>query len=108
MNVAVQIVPENAVRSSSVPPVKLISLISKSVADSERIKVTFAVSPTFNDDDADVIAIVGLTVSTDKVNLLSVLDPSVFVLPAESENFDESTLITPSVVLSAVGVNVAV
>ena len=51
---------------------------------------------------------VGRTVSTDKVKLLLSSDPSAFVLPAESENFDEATLITPSVVLSAVGVNVAV
>ena len=47
-------------------------------------------------------------VLTPRIKELSVLDPSVFVLPAESENFDESTLITQSVVLSAVGVNVAV
>ena len=57
---------------------------------------------------SDVIAIVGLTVSTDKVKVLLSSDPSAFSFPAESENFDEATLITPSVVLSAVGVNVAV
>ena len=39
--------------------------------------------------------------------MLLLSDPSTFVLPAESENFDEATLITPSVVLLSVGVNVA-
>ena len=51
---------------------------------------------------------VGLTVSTLRVKTLLLSDPSAFSLPAESENFDEATLITPSVVLSVVGVNVAV
>ncbi len=54
------------------------------------------------------LAIVGLTVSTDKVKVLLLSLPSAFSFPAESENFDEATLITPFVVLSAVGVNVAV
>ena len=80
----------------------------KSVAASERVKVTVVVSPAFNDEASDVIAIVGLTVSTDKVKVLLLSDPSALVLPAASENFDEATLITPFVVLSAVGVNVAV
>ena len=78
------------------------------MAASERVKVTVVVSPAFNDEASDVIAIVGLTVSTDKVKVLLLSDPSALVLPAASENFDEATLITPSVVLSAVGVNVAV
>ena len=90
------------------PPEALISPSIKSVAASERVKVTVVVSPAFNDEALDVIAIVGLTVSTDKVKVLLLSDPSAFSLPAESENFDEATLITPSVVLSAVGVNVAV
>ena len=51
---------------------------------------------------------VGLTVSTDSVKVLLLSDPSAFSLPAESENLEEATLITPSVVLSDVGVNVAV
>ena len=90
------------------PPEALISPSIKSVAASERVKVTVVVSPAFNDEALDVIAIVGLTVSTDKVKVLLLSDPSAFSFPAESENFDEATLITPSVVLSAVGVNVAV
>ena len=59
------------------------------------------------DGDSEVGAS-GVRVSIDKVKLLLSSDPSAFVLPAESENFDEATLITPSVVLSVVGVNVAV
>ena len=90
------------------PPETLISLSIKSVAASERVKVTVVVSPAFNDEAPDVIAIVGITVSTERVKVLSLLDPSAFSLPAESENFDEATLITPSVVLLSVGVNVAV
>ena len=50
----------------------------------------------------------GTRVSTLRVKVLSLLDPSAFSLPAESENFDEATLMTPSVVLLSVGVNVAV
>ena len=84
------------------------SSLIKSVADSERVKVNVAVSPFANVETLDVIAIVGLTVSTDKVKVLLLSLPSVFSFPAESENFDEATLITPLVVLSAVGVNVAV
>ena len=50
----------------------------------------------------------GVRVSTDKVKVFLLSDPSAFSFPAESENFDEATLITQLVVLSAVGVNVAV
>ena len=50
----------------------------------------------------------GRRVSTERVKVLLLSDPSAFSFPAESENFDEATLISPLVVLSAVGVNVAV
>ena len=99
---------DNAAKPDSTPPETLISSSTKSVEASERVKVTVVVSPAFNEDAADVIAIVGLTVSTDRVKLLFVSDPSAFVLPAESENLFEATLIMPSVVLSSVGVNIAV
>ena len=92
----------------NVPPETLISPTTKFDEASERVKVTVVVSPAFNDDALDVIAIVGLTVSTLRVKVLLLSDPSAFSLPAESENFDEATLITPSVVLLSVGVNVAV
>ena len=95
-------------KSDNAPPETLISPTTKSVAASESVNVTVVVSPAFNDEAADVIAIVGLTVSTERVKVLSLLDPSAFSLPAESENFDEATLITALLVLSDVGVNVAV
>ena len=75
------------------PPVTLISSATKSVDASERVKVTVVVSPAFNDDSPDVIAMVGLTVSTDSVKVLLLSDPSAFSLPAESENLDEEHLL---------------
>ena len=99
---------DDAAKLDNEPPETLISSSTKSAAALERVKVTAAVSPAFNDDAEDVIAIVGLTVSTDKVKVLLLSDPSAFALPSALENLFEATLITPSVVLSAVGVNVAV
>ena len=49
-----------------------------------------------------------VVVSTVKVTELLASAPSLLVLPEESENLDEATEITPSVVLSVVGVKVAV
>ena len=49
-----------------------------------------------------------VVVSTVKVTELLASEPSRLLLPAESENFELATEITPSVVLSSVGVNVAV
>ena len=66
------------------------------------------VSPFANAAAPDVIAIVGRTVSTERVKVLFASLPSALVLPAASENFVDATLITPLVVLSSVGVNVAV
>ena len=99
---------DDAAKLDNDPPETLISPSIKSLAASERVKVTVVVSPAFNDEASDVIAIVGLTVSTDKVKVLLLSLPSEFSFPAESENFDEATLITPSAVLSTFGVNVAV
>ena len=50
----------------------------------------------------------GLVVSTVKVTELLASEPSILLLPAASENFELATEITPLVVLSAVGVKVAV
>ena len=99
---------DRSIKFTNVPPETMISLSIKSVDASESVKISDAFWKAFKLSTSDVIAIVGLTVSTDKVKLLLSSDPSAFVLPAESENFDEATLITPLVVLSAVGVNVAV
>ena len=54
------------------------------------------------------MAMVGRRVSTEKVRELLASDPSLLVLPAESENLEEATEITPLVVLSVAGVKVAV
>ena len=77
---------------------------------SESVKVMVDVSPTPRESSASssVTAIVGRTVSTVKVMELLASEPSLLVLPEEPENLDEATEITPSVVLSAVGVKVAV
>ena len=62
------------------PPETLISSSIKSVAASERVKVTVVVSPAFNDEALDVIAIVGGVVSIVKDNVEDADD----VLPAAS------------------------
>ena len=84
------------------------SSLIKSVADSERVKVNVAVSPFANVETSDVIAIVGLCVSTLSVTVLFASLPSALALLKESLNLSDATLITPFVVLSSVGVNVAV
>ena len=50
----------------------------------------------------------GVVVSTVKVTELLASEPSRLLLPAESENFELATEITPLVVLLVVGVKVAV
>ena len=49
-----------------------------------------------------------VVVSTVKMTVLLALVPSLLVLPAESENLELATEITPSLVLSSAGVKVAV
>ena len=60
------------------------------------------------EETSDLMAMVGRTVSTVKMTVLLASEPSELVLPAESENFELATEITPLVVLLAVGVKVAV
>ena len=50
---------DDAAKLDNAPPETLISPSIKSVAASERVKVTVVVSPAFNDEASDVIAIVG-------------------------------------------------
>ena len=83
------------------------SASAKSVDASERVKVRVAVSPALSDETSELTATVGLTVSTERVTELLLSLPSALMLPAESENFELATEMTPSVVLSSVGVNVA-
>ena len=66
-----------------------------------------AVSPAFREETSELMAMVGLTVSTERVTELLLSEPSLLVLPAESENLELATEITPLLVLSAVGVKVA-
>ena len=98
---------ETAVQLEIDPPEMETSASAKSVDASDRVKVRVAVSPVFKEETSELTAMVGLTVSTERVTELLLSLPSALVLPAESENFELATEMTPSVVLSAVGVNVA-
>ena len=79
----------------------------KSVDDSESVNVRVAVSPAFNEETSELTATVGLMVSTERVTELLLSLPSALLLPAESENVELATEMTPSVVLLSVGVKVA-
>ena len=89
------------------PPVMETSASTKSVDDSERVKVREAVSPALKEETSELTAMVGLTLSTEKVTELLASVPSLLVLPAESENFELATEITSSEVLLSVGVKMA-
>ena len=67
-----------------------------------------AVSPAVREFLLVVIAMVGVTVSTVMVTVLSASAPSVLALPAASVKVLLATEMTPLVVLLAVGVKVAV
>ena len=106
---------ETAVQLESDPPETETSDSTKSVEASERVKVSVDVSPALKESSASssVMAMVGgvvsaAVVSTVKVTELFASAPSLLVLPEESENLEEATEITPSVLLSVVGVKVAV
>ena len=106
---------ETAVQLESDPPETVTSDSTKSVDASERVKVSVAVSPAPKELSASssVMAMVGgvvsaAVVSTVKVTELFESEPSLLVLPAESENFELATEITPSEVLLSVGVKMAV
>ena len=90
------------------PPEIVTSDSMKSVEASERVNVREAVSPALKEETSELTAMVGLTLSTEKVTELLASVPSLLVLPAESENFELATEITPSEVLLSVGVKVAV
>ena len=90
------------------PPVMETSACAKSEDDSERVNVREAVSPALKEETSELTAMVGLTLSMEKVTELLASVPSLLVLPAESENFELATEITPLVVLLSVGVKVAV
>ena len=119
--------PETAVQLESDPPVTETSDSMKLEEASERVKVSVDVSPALKELSASssVMAIVGrvvsgvgegdgegdgegVVVSTVKLTELLASAPSRLLLPAESENFELATEITPSEVLLSVGVKVAV
>ena len=99
-----------AVQLERDPPEIVTSDSTKSVEASERVKVRVDVSPALRELSASssVMAMLGRMVSTLKVTELLASVPSLLVLPAESENFELATEITPSEVLLSVGVKVAV
>ena len=97
--------PEKAER---VPPETATSASTKSVDASEREKERLAVSPALREEESEVRAMVGLTVSTESVSELLESEPSVLELPDESEKAADATEMSASVVLSAVGVKAAV
>ena len=99
---------ETVVQLERDPPERVTSDSTKSVDASERVNVSDDVSPTFKEETSDVMAMVGLTVSTERVTVLLASSPSLLLLVEELENFELATEITPFMVLSAVGVNVAV
>ena len=101
---------ETAVQLERDPPEIVTSDSTKSVEASERVKVRVDVSPALRELSASssVIEMLGRMVSTLKVTELLASVPSLLVLPAESENFELATEITPSVVLLSAGVKVAV
>ena len=97
-----------AVQLERDPPETVMSDSTKSVDASERMNVRAAISPARKEETSDLMAMVGLIVSTLKVTELLASVPSLLALSAESENFELATEITPLVLLSAFGVKVAV
>ena len=76
---------------------------------SERVKVRVAVSPALRESSASssVMAMVGRMVSTERVTELLASEPSLLELLAAFVKVPLATEMTPLVVLSVVGVNVA-
>ena len=99
---------EAAFQLESDPPDTETSSTVKSVDDSESVKESVAVSPALREEESEVRAMVGLTVSIVRVSELLESEPSVLELPDESEKAPDATEITPSAVLSVLGVKVAV
>ena len=81
-------------KSERVPPETATSEAVKSVDSSEREKVRVAVSPALREEESEVRAMVGLTVSMERVSELLESEPSVLELPDESEKAADATEIT--------------
>ena len=91
------------VKADSVPPATVTSEEAKSVEDSLRVKVRFAVSPDFREDLSEVITRFGITVST----VIESWEAAELLLPAASVKVLAWTLILAGVVLLVAGVKVA-
>ena len=91
------------VKADSVPPATVTSVEAKSVEDSLRVKVRFAVSPDFREDLSEVITRFGITVST----VIESWEAAELLLPAASVKVLAKTLILAGVVLLLAGVKVA-
>ena len=87
-----------------VPPLAVTSSTLKSVEVSERAKLMAAVSPSVSDVSPLVMAIVGAAVSI----AITWSPEAALALPAASVKAPAATERTPSSVLTAVGVKVAV
>ncbi len=87
-----------------IPPVSTTSSKAKSIAVSDRVNVIVEVSPFFRVSGTATIPIVGASVSIVIVSSGAI----VLAFPAASVNVPAATLIVPPVVLSSVGVKMAV
>ena len=92
----------------SVPPATVTSAAVNVVEASLKVKVRVVVSPAIRLVLLADKAIVGVTVSTAKVMVLLVSEPSALVFPAASVKTPLAMLTVPLVLLLAVGVNKAV
>ena len=95
------------------PPEVMMSEAVKLIEASERENERLAPSPVARDEMSEEREIVGGVVSFVVVSMLSVREllgsaPSMFGFPERSEKVEEATVIRPSNVLLALGVNVAV
>ena len=91
----------------SVPPEMVISASEKSEEGSESVKVSVVVSPALREERVEVRAMTGLTVLMERVRELLVSSPSLLKIPL-LEKALLPTSMTPSMVLLASGVKVAV
>ena len=89
-----------------VPPETVRSSAWKLVDGSESVKVRVEVSPASSEVMSELMAMVGLTVSTERVMELLASEPSRLKLPNEFENLPDPTDMAASVVLLGLGVKV--
>ena len=81
---------------------------SEEASEREKLRVVVSIVVRALSGSSSEMAMVGCRVSTEKVSVLLASEPSVLKLPAESENLELETEITPLAVLLVAGVKVAV